>query len=425
MSEFFDGLGSKAELVWSLLVDQPAWLGAAAMAALFLLWFLSGKARRPDSQSEVKQFQSVTDRQLAEISGRLSAVAEMTAQRQAELSRSLDDRLEHLAGRLNGSLEAFSGRVAEALTETHRQTASATGRLDVRIDTLSHHLSQNLNALTERVGDNLAEAGRRTSDSLTTLNERLGLIESARQSLAQLSSEVVSLQGVMTNKQARGAFGQGRMETIIRDALPSNAYEFQATLSNGKRPDCLIRLPGSSAPIVVDSKFPLEGFEALRSARTADEIKAASHAVREAVGRHVDEIATKYLIAGETQDTALMFVPSESIYAELHERFPDLIQRAFRSRVVVVAPNILMLAVQTVQGVIKDQRMRDQASVIQREVGSLLGDVGRLVERIQELERHFGLSAAALERISVSAEKISRRGQRLQTLELDEAEPAE
>jgi len=224
---------------------------------------------------------------------------------------------------------------------------------------------------------------------------------------------------VLANKQARGAFGQMRMETIVRDALPAGAYDFQPTLSNGKRPDCVIRLPNAE-PLVVDSKFPLEGFEALRIARSADEQKAAQSAIRTAVGRHIDEIAEKYLIPGETQDTALMFVPSESVYGDLHEHFADLVQRAHRARIVIVAPNILMLAVQTVQAVIKDAKMRDQAGLIQREVGLLLGDVSRLAERVAELERHFAASGKALEKVSTSAARITGRGERLTALDLED-----
>jgi DNA recombination protein RmuC len=210
------------------------------------------------------------------------------------------------------------------------------------------------------------------------------------------------------------------METIIRDALPAGAYEFQPTLSNGKRPDCVIRLPNTEAALVIDSKFPLEGFEALRVARAPDEVKDAREAIRTAVGRHIDDIAEKYLLPGETQDTALMFVPSESVYGDLHEHFSDLVQRAHRARVVIVAPNILMLAVQTVQAVIKDAKMRDQAGLIQREVGLLLGDVSRLAERVAELERHFGLSTKALEKVSASAARISGRGERLTAMDLEE-----
>ncbi len=329
--------------------------------------------------------------ELAEIKGRLTAMSEMAVRRETEQARVLDVRVEEISGRLSERVDALSRRMSESL------------------DTVSH-----------RLGDNLAEAGRRTTESLSNLNERLAVIAEARQSLANLSSEVTSLTGVLADKQARGAFGQLRMETIIRDALPAGAYEFQPTLSNGKRPDCVIRLPNTPAVLVIDSKFPLEGFEALRISITPDAVKSARDAIRAAVGKHVDDIAGKYLIPGETQDTALMFVPSESVYGDLHEHFPDLVQRAHRARVVIVAPNVLMLAVQTVQAVIKDAKMRDQAGLIQREVGLLLGDVARLVERVGELERHFGLSAKALEKVTASAGRISGRGERLTALDLED-----
>jgi DNA recombination protein RmuC len=317
--------------------------------------------------------------EFAELKGRLSAMAELAAQQSSDQARTLNDR----------------------------------------IDTLARHLSQTLDTTAARLGDNLSEAGRRTSESLSTLNERLALIDEANRSLSDLSNEVGSLQGVLANKQARGAFGQVRMETIVRDALPAGAYEFQATLSNGKRPDCVIRLPGAHAALVIDSKFPLEGFEALRVAQSADETKLAVAAVREAVGRHVAAIADKYLIPGETQETALMFVPSESICADLFEKFPDLVQAAHRARVMIVAPNTLMLAVQTVLALLKDAKMRDHADVIRREVEHLLTDVGQLVERVGDLERHFALSGKSLEKVSVSTAKILGRRQRLNSLDVD------
>ena len=364
-----------AALREALAAADPILLAGAAGVLLAVVLLLALAPRRASTAAE-----------LAEIKGRLTAMSEMTVRRGAEETRALDARMDDIATRL----------------------------------------SERVDALARLMGDNLAETGRRTTESLSTLNERLAVIAEARQSLAALSSEVTSLTGVLANKQARGAFGQLRMETIIRDALPAGAYAFQPTLSNGRRPDCVIRLPNTPAPLVIDSKFPLEGFEALRLARTPDEQKAARDAIRAAVGRHIDDIAEKYLIPGETQDTALMFVPSESVYGDLHEHFADLVQRAHRARVVIVAPNILMLAVQTVQAVIKDARMRDQAGLIQREVGLLLGDVARLAERVAELERHFGLSTKALEKVSASAARISGRGERLTTLDLtDEAAPAE
>lgn len=372
MNEAFRSLGLDAALPWAGELAHFGWLLAASVALLIAVLGLVSFARLRRGSSAETQF--------AEIKGHLAAMTEMTAQREAEQARGLD--------------------------------------------ALARHLSQSLDLITARVGDNVADAGRRTSESLSVLNERLAVIEDARQSLSNLSSEVISLQGVLGDRQARGAFGQVRMETIIRDALPAGTYEFQATLSNGKRPDCLIRLPNTPAPLVIDSKFPLEGFEALRTAGTPEDEKAAAKAIRESVGRHVDEIADKYLIAGETQDTALMFVPSESIYGDLHEKFSDLVQKAYRARIVIVAPNILMLAVQTMQAVIKDVKMRDQAGAIQKEVGLLLGDVARLAERVAELDRHFSLSVKALEKVSVSAARISGRGERLRSVDLeDEDEP--
>lgn len=342
-------------------------LGAAAVLLALLIVLRVGRARGEATQME-----------FAELKGRLSAMAEFTAQQNAEQVRALNERL----------------------------------------DGMARHLSQTLDTTTARLGDNLSEAGRRTSESLSTLNERLALIDEANRSLSDLSNEVGSLHGVLANKQARGAFGQVRMETIVRDALPSGAYEFQPTLSNGKRPDCVIRLPNAEA-LVVDSKFPLEGFEALRIARTPEETKLASASVREAVGRHVAAIADKYLIPGETQDTALMFVPSESICADLFEKFPDLVQAAHRARVMIVAPNTMMLAVQTVQALLKDAKMRDHADVIQREVGLLLTDVAQLVERVSDLERHFTLSRKSLEKVSASTAKILGRRERLSSLDLE------
>jgi DNA recombination protein RmuC len=317
--------------------------------------------------------------EFAELKGRLSAMAEIAAQQSSEQVRSVNER----------------------------------------IDTLARHLAQTLDTNAARLGDNLSEAGRRTSETLSTLNERLALIDEANRSLSDLSTEVGSLHGVLANKQARGAFGQMRMETIIRDALPAGAYEFQPTLTNGKRPDCVIRLPNAHAALVIDSKFPLEGFEALRVAVSAEDTKLASAAIREAVGRHVASIADKYLIPGETQDTALMFVPSESICADLFEKFPELVQESHRARVMIVAPNTLMLAVQTVQALLKDAKMRDHADIIQREVALLLGDVGQLVDRVADLERHFALSGKSLEKVSTSTAKILGRRRRLTSLDLD------
>jgi len=359
----------------TFIADHALGLGVAALG-LLVFGIFAMLLMRTRSRSAQMEF--------AELKGRLSAMAELAAQQSSDQVRGLNER----------------------------------------IDTLARHLAQTLDTNAARLGDNMSEAGRRTSESLSTLNERLALIDETRRSLSELSSEVGSLHGVLANKQARGAFGQMRMETIVRDALPAGAYDFQPTLSNGKRPDCVIRLPGAHAALVIDSKFPLEGFEALRVAQSPEEIKVASAAIRESVGRHVAAIAEKYLIPGETQETALMFVPSESICGDLFEKFPDLVQGAHRARVMIVAPNTLMLAVQTVLALLKDAKMRDHADIIQREVTLLLGDVAQLVERVADLDRHFALAGKSLEKVSVTTGKILGRRQRLTSLDLDAMEDA-
>jgi DNA recombination protein RmuC len=326
------------------------------------------------------------------------------AERQAMRADDLEDRMAGLAriqaetaGRLHAIGETMSGRQAE----------------------LARVLADRLDAVTHRVGQSMESTTRNTVASLQTLHERLAVIDNAQKNLTELTTQVTSLREVLANKQARGAFGQGRMEAIIRDGLPKGAFEFQFTLSNNKRPDCAIFLPGDTRPIVVDAKFPLEAVSALRAARTDDERKHAAQRLRQDMARHIDDISERYLIPGETQDVALLFVPSESVYAELHEGFDDVIQRAYRAQVVVVSPSLLMLAIQVMQQILKDARMRDAAQEIRTEVGRLTDDVGRLRERVLKLQQHFGQLGDDVAQILISADKITKRGGRIETLEFD------
>lgn len=288
--------------------------------------------------------------------------------------------------------------------------------------TAQNQLSQRIDALNQRLGESLRESTEKTAETLGSIGARLSAIDEAQKNITALSGQVVSLQEILANKQSRGAFGQAQMEEIVRDGLPPSLYAFQPTLSNNNRPDCVIRLPGASALMVIDSKFPLEGFAALRAAANDEQRRLAQARVRGDVIRHVNDIATKYLIPGETQTPAIMFVPSESIYADLHEGFSDLIQKAHRAQVIVVSPNILMLAINTIQTVMKGARMREQASLIQREVGVLLQDVRRLAERVDALRRHYGQAEGDLKEIGTSIEKITRRGTAIGEVELGESE---
>jgi DNA recombination protein RmuC len=289
---------------------------------------------------------------------------------------------------------------------------------------IARAVNERLDRMTHRVGTDLNETARKTTDSIAKLNERLAVIDTAQKNLTDLSTNMVSLQEILANKQSRGAFGQIRMEAIITDGLPKGAYSFQPTLSNGKRPDCILHMPNTHAGVVIDAKFPLEGFEAFRTARRDEEKKDAARRVRIDVSRHVDAMAERYFIVGETQDTAILFVPSEAIYADLAEHFSDLVQKAHRARIVICAPNMLMLAVQTMQAILKDVQMREQAHLIQREVAHLMDDMGRFRERVLDLQRHFGQANQDIEKILTSSQKIAARGHKIGNLDFDEAPAA-
>ena len=312
--------------------------------------------------------------------------------------------LEYRLAELSGVLQNFAA-------QSQGQGANLQRTLDERLDQVS-----------QRVGYGLSEQSQRTVQSLNALHERLAVIDAAQANLTSLSGEMLSLKDILSNKQTRGAFGQGRMEAIITDGLHSRAYAFQATLSNGTRPDCLISLPDSKLKLVIDAKFPLESYNALRAATNEHETKQAEAQLRVDVLKHVKDIAEKYMLSGETHETAIMFVPSESVYAEINERFEDIVQRAHRMRVIFASPNVLMLLVQTMQAIVKDAAMREQAHVIQAEVVKLLEDVGRLGERVGNLRRHFEQAGGDLEKLDISTKAITRRAERIESLDLAEAE---
>ena len=327
----------------------------------------------------------------------------------AERQREMDDKMAELA-RLNSEL---SGRV-RAASEIVSSRQSDLARL----------LSERLDAVGHRVGQGLEHSARSTADHLAKLGERLAVIDGAQANLARLSQDMLGLKDILSNKQARGAYGQGRMEAIVRDGLPADSFAFQHTLSNRTRPDCVIRLPGDERWMVVDAKFPLEAFTALRAAKEDDARKQADARVRADVSKHVRDIAERYFLPGETQDIAFLFVPSESIYADVQEHFDDLVQKAHRARILLVSPSLLMMAIQLMQSIVRDARLREEAHVIQAEVSHLLEDVARLRERTEKLSNHFRQSQEDVEAISVSARKIEKRGERIGQLEFSERAPA-
>ena len=314
-------------------------------------------------------------------------------------------------------IEARFAALAQSSAELGGRLSGMTEWLGARQTDLARVVADRLDSVGARLGAGLETQAQTTGENLGKLNERLAVIDAAQARLTEMTREVVSLKDILANKQARGAFGQGRMEAIVRDGLPAGAYDFQFTLSNRARPDCVIRLPGDPRLLAVDAKFPLEGFTALRAARDDEARKAAQARVRSDVGKHVKDIAERYLLPGETQDIALMFVPSEAIYSDLVEHFDELVQKAHRARVVIVSPTLMMMAINVAQAILRDARMRDEAQTIQAEVGRLLGDVRMLTERAAKLETHFRQAQEDLSGVGAASARIARRGERIESMD--------
>jgi DNA recombination protein RmuC len=327
-----------------------------------------------------------------------------------------DAAAEQRLAALNSRLDGMATWLQNAHGQLQQTVQTSQGQFQQMVN-------QRLDAVTARLGESLTASTNTTAEHLQNLHARLAVIDSAQKNITDLASQVTTLQQVLGNKQQRGAFGQAQMEAIIRDRLPKDCYDFQATLSNRARPDCCIYLPNSPT-LIVDAKFPLEAVTALREAATEEEKKAAMARVRQDVSKHISDIAEKYLIPGETQEMALMFVPSESIYCDLYDGFDDLFQKAYRAKVTIVSPSLLMLAVQVIQQIRKDAKMREAADQILKEVGLLVTDVQRLKERVDKLDTHFGQAAKDIAQIVISADKILSRGEKIKDVEFADAPDA-
>jgi len=385
MDRIVFALGDTPVTLEALLLTG-AGLAAALLVALVVLSLRQSKARAFEAEQR-------------------NAETRAAQQKAQELDR-------QLAGMLQGQYEM----------NARMQTMSEI--FGTRTSDLMRSVNERLDAQGQRVGQALTDTNSKTAESLSALNERLAVIDRAQSNIAALSKDVVGLQSILANKQTRGAFGQGRMEAIVADGLATGGYEFQFTLSNNCRPDCVVFMPNGAPSLVIDAKFPLESWQRLSAAANEHESQIAKLGFRQDMQVHIRAISEKYLIPGETQDTAFMFVPSESIFADIHEHFEDVVQRASRARVVIVSPSLLMLSIQVVQALLRDVRVREEARRIQTEVRELVGDVGRLKDRVIALQKHFGQANNDIGDILTSTSKIVRRGQKIDELELDdEAQP--
>ncbi|RCL00763.1 MAG: DNA recombination protein RmuC [Candidatus Tokpelaia sp. JSC189] len=363
----------------ALILGFIAIFSAGGLVLAIRLWRTTNHRTILDSQAaerarDVQMDMSILLQMQAKMQGRMQTIAELFGARQAELNKSIREKL----------------------------------------DGMTTQLGQTINAQTKSTHENLCK-----------LQERLAVIDSAQNNIQSLAGQVVELQSILSNKQTRGAFGQGRMEAIIADNLPSSAYAFQATLSNNMRPDCIVYMPNNAPSLIIDAKFPLEAWNTMRSETNPQARRQAEKQLRKDIETHVRDIAQKYLIAGETQDTAFLFVPSESIFATIHEEFENLVQKANRSRIIIVSPSLLMLSIQVVQAILKNTRMREQAHLIQAEVRKLIEDIKRLDERVRKLQGHFQQTEKDVNDILVSTSKLARHGAKIEALELSTTKESE
>jgi DNA recombination protein RmuC len=322
-----------------------------------------------------------------------------------------------------GSQAELNNRLAQFVdnTERHNQTLAttqATAQAETKV-----RMEQNQTAidkLTKQLGEGLTQQTEKTGQTLKQLHERLAVIDTAQKNITGLSEQMVGLQDILSNKQARGAFGEIQLNDLVTSILPPSAYGFQVTLTNGKRADCVLDLPNPPGPIVIDSKFPLEAYHELRNAQDEADQKVALRALGAAILKHIQDIKEKYIIPGETAESALMFLPSEAIYAELHASLPDIVEKSYRSKVWIVSPTTLMATLNTVRAVLKDVHMREQASVIQAEVLTMLEDVKRLDDRVGKLHTHMRQADKDLTDITTSTGKVIKRGERITEIEVGE-----
>jgi DNA recombination protein RmuC len=330
---------------------------------------------------------------------------------------------EQLTGGLTAVSNAQSTTQAQVLQAMETRLAAVQQQMTDRLHDNAMRSGRAMAELQEKVNEQLRGGSEKTTKSLAELQTRLATIDKAQENITKLSGDVLSLQDILSNKQTRGAFGEIQLHDIVSKALPKDSYTLQATLSTGKRADCLIHLPNPPGPIVIDAKFPLEAYEALRAAQNEAQIKAAAQAFKTSVRTHIKAISDKYIIDGETADGALMFLPSEAVYAELHANFADIVREGFNARVWIVSPTTCMATLNTMRAILKDARMREQAGAIRNTLKLLHRDVELVVERVQKLDTHFNQARNDLDGIGTAAERAGKRAAKLDNFDFEELSP--
>ncbi|MEQ9040550.1 MAG: DNA recombination protein RmuC [Silicimonas sp.] len=392
---------------YTFALDDPRVLAAigGAVLVLLVLGLLISAVRRAGRSADAVG-------RVAEQVGRLNADVQILGAGQQQLSGNIQT--------VSDTQTAAQTRMIQTMEE---RLAGVQQQMSDRLADNAMRTNRALTEMQERMKETLTGSSEKTTESLTQLQERLATIDKAQTNIEKLSGDVLSLQDILSNKQTRGAFGEIQLRDIVGKALPADAYVWQATLSNGKRADCLIHLPNPPGPIVIDAKFPLEAYEALVRAATDDERKRALQGLRQAVRVHIKAISEKYLIEGETADGARMFLPSEAIYAELHARLPEVVREGFAARVWIVSPTTCMATLNTMRAILKDARMREQAGAIRKALAQLHRDVEIVLERAGKLETHFDQARRDVEGLTTAAERAGKRAARLDSFDFEELAP--
>ncbi len=358
----------------------------------------------------------------------------MTGRRERRLLERIDETLEHrafdqhreLLRDLHEGLERQTDRIGEHARADRELLqnglTAASMQLSRTVETLTRSVEGQLQTLSGQVNTRLDEGLRKTHDTFTSVMTRLATIDEAQKKIEGLTSSVVSLQEILGDKRTRGAFGEIQLEALVRNALPPNAFTFQATLPNGNRADCLLDLPPPTGKVAIDAKFPLENYNRMFDPALAQaDRKVAQTTFRTDVRRHIDAIADKYILPGVTADGAVMFLPAEAVFAELHASHSEIIAHAQARRVWIVSPTTLMAVLNTARAVLKDVETRRQIHVIQEELGRLAKDFERFDKRMSALADHIRQANKDVEEVHISSRKISAHFQRIESAQLDEA----
>ena len=297
---------------------------------------------------------------------------------------------------------------------------SQISELKGAVSQLSSTIEERLGNFGSTIGNSLTQQTQNTQKSLMEMHERLAVIDRAQENINSLSNQVNDLQNILSNKQLRGAFGEVQLENIVKDALPQNAYQFQYTLMSNSRVDCIVKMPEPPGPICIDSKFPLEDYKKFTGSTNDQEKKDNLKLFHNAVQKHIRDISEKYILPGETADSAIMFLPSESIYSEINIRFPKLVNESRNKKVYMAGPDNLMLLLHTVRAILRDATMSQTAGKIQIEVDKLGNDLNLLADRIFKLDKHFDLARRDLDEIKISHRKIENRGNVITSIDVNE-----